>query len=151
VIVTESGEVVVVPQGGQAPRTVQEQPGISAAPLAQGPQSDVACGQRVEHVVAPGQTLFGIANYYRSTTYSVARLNRIANVRRLSVGQRLIVLTCDRAGGAAPGGAGRRYVVRAGDNLYRIGLRYGRSAEHIRAANGLPSYQISPGQILVIP
>jgi LysM repeat protein len=43
------------------------------------------------------------------------------------------------------------YTVKAGDNLFRIGLRYGVSVSALQAANGLSSIYISVGQVLVIP
>jgi len=45
----------------------------------------------------------------------------------------------------------RTYRVRSGDTLFRIALRYGVTVEAIRAANGLTSNTIYPGQVLVIP
>jgi LysM repeat protein len=41
--------------------------------------------------------------------------------------------------------------VQAGDNLFRIGQRFGVSAASIRAANGLRSNAIRVGQVLLIP
>lgn len=43
------------------------------------------------------------------------------------------------------------YKVRQGDNLYRIGLKYGLSAEELRLANKLSTYDIKRGQWLAIP
>src|SRR6185503_16389333 len=44
------------------------------------------------------------------------------------------------------------YIVRYGDNLYRIGLRLGVSYWDIARANGLPSpHRIYAGQVLYIP
>jgi LysM repeat protein len=153
VIVSEEGEVVIAGQGIQASAQRQETAGISPAPIAAEGVTDANCGQRVEHVVSKGQTLFGIARFYRTSAWSLARLNRIPNVRRIAVGTRLTVVICDGAGAApgAPSADGRRYVVRPGDTMYRIGVRFGRSAESIRAANGLPTFDIKPGQVLVIP
>jgi LysM repeat protein len=46
----------------------------------------------------------------------------------------------------------RTHVVQAGENLYRIGLRYGVSWPKIAAANGIPfPYRIFVGQVLIIP
>ncbi len=152
-IVTEEGEVVISGQGIQASAQRRETSGISPAPLAPEYVTDANCGQRVEHVVSRGQTLFGIARQYRTTAWSLARINNIANARRIAVGTRLTVIVCDNAGTgpAVSPGNGRRYVVRPGDTMYRIGLRFGRSAEAIRVANSLPSFAIRPGQVLVIP
>ncbi len=43
------------------------------------------------------------------------------------------------------------YTVRAGDNLFRIGLKYGVSVADLQAANGLHSTYIRVGQVLQIP
>jgi LysM repeat protein len=43
------------------------------------------------------------------------------------------------------------YIVRDGDNLYRIGLATGASATQLRLANCLLSDQIFPGQRLYVP
>jgi LysM repeat protein len=45
----------------------------------------------------------------------------------------------------------KTYTVKAGDNLFRIGLRFGVSVGAIQAANGLRTIYISVGQVLVIP
>jgi LysM repeat protein len=163
VIVSETGEIRVqtdapgaavqaVPnsQGGISPAQV-----VDAAPANADP--NLVCDQRINHTVAPGENVFRLAVRYRTTTASIARLNGISNVRKLSVGRGLAIQTCDRSGGPVSGGnvggggGGRRYVVRAGDNLFRIGVRFGTTAEHIRAANSLAGYNIAPGQVLVIP
>lgn len=152
-IVNDAGEVIIAVPGDQQPavrNAPQQQDGISPAPVAQ-PGADLVCGQRVTHVVQPGETLFRIATRYNSSAWSIARINRIANVRRVSVGKQLVIVTCDKRGGVVSGGGGRRYVVQAGDTLFRIGVRYGTTAERIRLSNGLAGYGIWPGQVLVIP
>lgn len=44
-----------------------------------------------------------------------------------------------------------RYVVKAGDNLYRIGLAYGVTVNQLMAANCLSSDRIRAGQIIFVP
>lgn len=44
-----------------------------------------------------------------------------------------------------------RYVVKAGDNLYRIGLAYGVTVDLLMSANCLSSENIRTGQILYVP
>ena len=51
----------------------------------------------------------------------------------------------------APSGSGRTYSVQKGDNLYRIGKKYGVSMQEIIRANGLSNTTIHPGQELIIP
>lgn len=119
-----------------------------SSPTGPGYGSGVACNRRVVHVVRAGENLFRIALRYNTTTYAIARLNGITNVRAIRPGQRLTIITC-RQGGNKPWHG--TYVVRPGDNLFRIGLRYGTTAAAIRAANGLWSNLIVPGQVLRIP
>ncbi len=164
VIINDAGEVVVNVGGAQPPRkTVAQQPdsGISPAPEqpiqpAQPIQpipDNIACGERVTYVTVRGDNVFRIAQTYHTSVYSIARLNHLPNSRQISAGRKLIIVTCDMRGayGSGSSGGGRRYVVQPGDNMFRIGLRYGVSAEQIRVANGLPSFLISPGQVLAIP
>jgi uncharacterized protein YraI len=52
----------------------------------------------------------------------------------------------------ASGGTTTTYVVQAGDNLFRIALRFGISVDALAAANGITNYnQIYVGQVLAIP
>lgn len=43
------------------------------------------------YIVQPGDTLFGIAAYFGTTTYALARDNYITNTNRIYVGQRLVI------------------------------------------------------------
>lgn len=47
--------------------------------------------------------------------------------------------------------AARQYKVAKGDNLYRIGLKFGISYKEIMAANGMNKTVIYPNQVLIIP
>jgi LysM repeat protein len=98
--------------------------------------------------VRAGENLFRIALRYNTTSLAIARLNGIPDVRFIRTGQRLTIITC-RQGGNWP--ARVTYVVRAGDNLFRIALRFGTSVPALRAVNGLYSNLIVPGQVLRIP
>ncbi|MCS7061399.1 MAG: LysM peptidoglycan-binding domain-containing protein [Anaerolineae bacterium] len=120
-------------------------------PDARSPASpSVSCGQQIIHVVQPGQNLFRIALRYHTTINAIARLNGITNTRLVRVGQRLRIITCARGNSKTPSSGGH-YVVRPGDTLYRIAVRYGVSVRRLMAANGLRSTLIVPGQNLVIP
>lgn len=53
---------------------------------------------------------------------------------------------------SAPESQPRIYVVKKGDNLFRIGLRYGLTTSEMVVANNIPSpFTIYPGQELIIP
>jgi LysM repeat protein len=52
----------------------------------------------------------------------------------------------------SPPAADGTHVVQAGENLYRIGLRYGCSVDQMAAANGIVNVsRISVGQVLQVP
>ncbi len=46
---------------------------------------------------------------------------------------------------------GQTYTVQAGDNLYRIALKFGTTVSAIQAANGLTTTIVRIGQVLIIP
>lgn len=48
-------------------------------------------------------------------------------------------------------GSGSSHTVAPGENLFRIGLKYGTTAQAIKNANGLSGDSIQAGQTLVIP
>lgn len=52
---------------------------------------------------------------------------------------------------ANPASASQPYVVQYGDTLFRIALRHNVSVDAIRTTNGLVSYWIYAGQVLIIP
>jgi LysM repeat protein len=106
-------------------------------------------GQCVTYVVRRGDTLSGIAARFGTTSFAIAARNGILNPHFIFVGQRLIV--CRGVGGLPPV-AGRVYVVRPGDTLFSIALRYGVTIQAIMSANGLfnPNL-VFVGQSLRIP
>jgi LysM repeat protein len=100
------------------------------------------------HVVAAGETLRTIAARYGMTVDAIVAANNIVNPNRILAGQRL---TIPGSGGAAPSGGGGTHVVQAGENLFRIGLRYGLTVDQLLAANGLSNPdQVYAGQMLTI-
>jgi LysM repeat protein len=132
----------------------QAPPATPAAPQNAGTGSTTvtACKQQVIHIVKPGENLFRIALRYRTTIYAIARRNGITNVRVIRSGQRLRIVTCARGSTSkSQQFSGGTYVVRPGDNLYRIALRYGTTVHRIMAANGCYTTIIVPGQVLIIP
>ena len=102
------------------------------------------------HVVRPGENLFRIALRYGVTVDALAAINGLSNVSRIYVGQRLAIPTGDAASSTtAPAGV---HVVRRGENLFRIALRYGVTYQAIAAANGIANpNHIYVGQRLAIP
>jgi LysM repeat protein len=98
----------------------------------------------VVHVVQRGETLYSIARRYGVDVWSIARANAIVNPNRIYVGQRLTI----------PSGkpVGRVHVVRPGETLTWIALRYGVNVWTIARANGIANLNhIYVGQRLIIP
>jgi LysM repeat protein len=122
---------------------------ISAPVLAQSGQ--------VTHVVQTGENLFRIALRYGLTAHQVAAANGISDVSRVYVGQTLIIPV---TGSSAPPVSSAStvenpagfHIVQSGENLYRIGLKYGLTTQQIAAANGVSSTGlVFVGQRLTIP
>lgn len=99
------------------------------------------------HVVRSGDTLARIARRYRVSVRALQRANRLrgTNVR---LGARLRIPAGD---GTWRQASARSYTVRAGDTLARIARRYHIAIGDLRAANGLRSERIRPGQRLYVP
>lgn len=120
---------------------------ILAAPVSAQSQAQV-------HVVRAGENLFRIALRYGVTVDALARANGLSDASHIYVGQRL---TIPGGNGGAPAPAPSPdtpsvHVVQAGENLYRIALRYGVSYQALAAANGIANpNHIYVGQRLTIP
>lgn len=115
--------------------------------------------QYVVHWVRKGETLSLIAERYRVSIHHIASINNIRNYHRLQIGQKLTIPVPS----LAPSGAlvassrsgdqtTREYVVRRGDTLGHIAVRYGTSARTLRQWNELRYGEyIYPGQKLIVP
>lgn len=111
------------------------------------------------HVVAYGETLYQIATAHGVTLVEIMQANGITS-QYVSQGQVLVLPGC---GSATPayGGAtttitvttgGTTHIVRAGENLFRIGLRYGVHYTVIMQVNGIHDPRtLRVGQVLIIP
>lgn len=100
------------------------------------------------HVVAPGETLTGIAIRYGTTVAAIAAANNIPNPNWIYVGQRLVI----PGHPAGPPAQYVRYTVRPGDTLTAIAIRFGTTVQAIVQANNIynPNY-IHAGVTLLIP
>ncbi len=131
--------------------TDQTQPpvGVGGGPIGTPPT------QEVIHIVQPGENLFRIGLMYGYSWTVLARYNGIPNPNHIVVGQAIRIPPAGSTGGSGgqpPDGNYTYYVVQPGDNLFRIGLKFGMSWIYIAEANGIvnPHY-IVPGQVLKIP
>jgi len=111
---------------------------VGVAPVSAVPKGDVV------HIVQRGETLYSIARRYGVNMWTIARVNGIVNPNRIYAGQRLVI----------PKGqpAVTVHIVRRGETLTRIALRYGVDAWTIARANGITNLNhIYVGQRLTIP
>lgn len=107
-----------------------------------------------EHVVAAGENLYRIGLQYGVSWVTLANYNGLTNPNRLTVGQVLKIPGDDVVTPTPTPSPGTEtiYTVKAGDNLYRIGLQYGISWVQIAEANGLVNpNRITVGDQLKIP
>lgn len=109
------------------------------------------------HTVVTGENLYRIGLHYGVSWVTLAELNGLSNPNNIKIGQVLKLPgsapTTDPTPEPTPSPATETtYTVKAGDNLFRIGLRYGLSWVQIAEANGLVNpNQIVAGQIIKIP
>lgn len=142
-------------------------PAPAVTPVASVPVAPVPTSGQ-SYRVQRGDTLYTIAVRFGTSVGALQAANGISGSRILA-GHSLIIPT--GASGSAPvatpapnpvaptpaptpaaaAGVTRTHTVQRGDNLFRIGLRYGTTAAAIRAANGLNGNLIYVGQTLVIP
>jgi LysM repeat protein len=111
-----------------------------------------------EHLVVAGDTLYKIGLQYGISWVAIATENELAPPYKILVGE---TLTLPQPAAAAETdsddddnatAAETTYIVKAGDNLFRIGLAYGISWVQLAEANGLVNpNQITVGQTLKIP
>lgn len=101
--------------------------------------------ETVNYTVRPGNTLFGIAQFFGTTVDMIMKHNNIADPNKIYPGQEIIVPvnTMDMSG--------YPYIVRPGDTLWTIAQRFGTTIESIKNKNGLENPNIIyPGTTLMI-
>lgn len=114
-----------------AVRVIQGKPPL---PRTVGPETEV------EHVVAPGETLGGIAERAHVPRVLIIEANALPAPYAVRVGQTLKIPRT------------RRHQVKAGDSSFSIAMAYAVPWEQIALANSLaPSAPVKPGQVLLIP
>ncbi len=96
------------------------------------------------YTVAPGDTLYSIARRYGTTVEELMRLNRL-QTSRLEVGQ---VLVLPKSSAETPPST---HIVAPGETLYSIARRYGTTVEELMRLNGLETFLLKVGQVLLLP
>jgi len=114
-------------------------------------------GAGTTYIVRPGDTLYRIAVRFNLSPAAIAQANGIVNVNLIQAGQELIIpatgsVISATAIPAATETQPTTYIVRPGDNLYRISLRFGVSMLALSEANGILNVnRLFAGQVLIIP
>jgi membrane-bound lytic murein transglycosylase D len=98
-----------------------------------------------EHVVAAGETLYGIATRYGLKPADLQRINNLGNETAVKPGQILKLtenkqVTTDQT----------LHIVQASDTLYSIARQYGLSVKELMSLNGKKDFDVKPGQKLVV-
>lgn len=106
-----------------------------------------ASAATVYRVVA-GDSLFFIAQRYGVTVSAIRGANGLVG-DMIYPGQTLTIP--NGVSTTPPAQSGTSYTVKSGDSLFLIARRYGTTVDALKAANGLYSEWIYPGQLLVIP
>ena len=102
----------------------------------------------VSHEVRPGDSLQTLAYTYHTTVEDIAAANHITNPALLYQGQALAI----NQGKAGQPTYQALHRVQPGENLFRVALQYGLSAQQLARVNNLaPDWPVSAGQQLWIP
>lgn len=119
-----------------------------------------AAPQNASHVVAAGDTVFGIAQTYGTSVDAVLVANGLTRASVIYPGQTLTLSPVTTPAAAAPapapapapaGAVTQTHAVVAGDTLFGIAQRYGTTTASLLALNALaPDAIIYPGQSIVV-
>ena len=118
-------------------------------------QNTTRSGNRIEHIVASGESFWTISRKYNVNMNQLAAWNGTAPRDTLSIGQKLIVWTDQPvpASTSSAGGLTRKlnYTVRNGDSLYLIASRFRITVAQLVRWNNIDKNKIlRPGQKLTM-
>lgn len=118
-------------------------------------QNTVRKGNRIEHIVASGESFWTISRRYNVNMNKLAAWNGTAPRDTLSIGQKLVVWASDSVPASAVSGNGLtrklNYTVRNGDSLYLIASRFRIKINDLVRWNNIDKNKIlRPGQKLTM-
>lgn len=123
--------------------------GIAPAAAPSDPQSSTPNTYAV-HVVRRGEWLYKIARIYNVNVWTIINANSLSSLQ-LVPGQ-VLIIPGTAFTPSAPAGCRSTYIVRPGDNLFRISLRFHVSMLGLAARNDIRfPYTVYAGQTLCIP
>lgn len=140
-------------QGGAESVAAQDEQRTTESPGAGEPVGDAVeePGGEVFHIVQADETLSEIGQQYGVSWQVLAEQNKISRPETIYEGQKIRIRT-EPTQGAADSVGEITHTVREGENLYRIGLRYGIGWEEIARKNKiLNETRLFEGQVLKIP
>lgn len=129
---------------------------LSLAQRQKNKQSVKRNGNKVEHVVQPGDTLWDIARSYKLSHKRIASWNGIAPGDPLHIGQKLVLWTKQSTtkpvlalnNTPANRTSNIRYTIRKGDSLWRIADKFNVSVTDLKRWNSLSKRHLQPGETL---
>ncbi len=143
----------------QQPQQPQQQGGLLKKQSPQPwPESKPGSNARppVQHTVAAGETLYGIARKYEVTVAQLQQVNNLTNASALSIGQQLTIPAIlpqpqnEPEAPANPQQARKTYTVKSGDTLYGIARKYDITVQNLLQWNGKQGQALSIGEQLFV-
>lgn len=155
--VEATNEAIMATEQAQQPAEPTEPAPDEATPVPTEPVAEPttpAPTQEQSYTIVANDTLFSIAQRYGVSVEELAARNGIVSVDRIEVGQVLVIPVpgATEPEPEPPSAVERVHVVQAGENLFRVALKYNMSFESVAAYNNIPwPYHIYPGQDIKIP
>lgn len=111
----------------------------------------------VQHKIKKGETLYKIAKHYSISVREIKEVNRL-NSSRIHLGDVLTIPTKSSSKSQAKtndknllNGNLTTHIVKRGENLYRISLKFGIPVDELKKINNLSKNTIKAGQVLFVP